>query len=89
MHKITGSALSAQTSRWLVSGLTLGLLVASAAAWFHARGAEEGAEGLQTGRLKFTKVKDTVNKAAQKVRDTNPSAEQQMMDVEKELHPGG
>ena len=90
MLKNTGKNMSiAHSGKWLVDGVTLGLLVAGTAAWLRLRESEENFGELHHGYSRFTKAKDTVNKAAQKVREANPSAEQQIVDVEKELHPGG
>ena len=83
----TTSALP--SSRWLVRVLMLVAVAAGVAVWLRSLEAEGETGAMQAWRFRFTQVKDTVNKAAQKIRHTNPSAKEQILDLESDLQPGG
>ena len=97
MHKNDRNVASARSGKWLLKSVTLGLAVAGVAAWFRQRQAKENFGEVHEGYPDSTRsshgvvttVKDKVTKVAQKVRDAHPSAKQQIVEVEEELHPGG
>jgi hypothetical protein len=80
---------SSHSGKWLMRGLTLGLVAVGAAVWLRSQEAEGENGVMQPWRFKLAHVKDAVNKAAQKMRTANPSAKEQILDLESELQPGG
>ena len=89
MKQNSGISSFAQLSKLLVGTVVLGLVAGKAAKWISQRGSNLNGEGTPQGGFTFGGLKDKVNQTTQKIRDTRPSAEQQMVDVENELQPGG
>lgn len=83
-------AMFSQGGKWLIRGAVFSLgLVVGTAVWMHLQASDNqtGLASLYTA--KFGRLKDLWNKATQTVHPSNPSAEDQIVEVEQDLQPGG